>query len=53
MPQGIAVSASFGVATLHPAENFDQLFKRADDLVYQAKRAGRNQVFSEELPTSS
>lgn len=45
-PGGIPVSASFGMATLHPGETFDQLFTRADAAVYEAKRGGRNQVVS-------
>jgi len=45
-PGGIPVTASFGVATLRPGENFDQLFSRADAAVYEAKRGGRNQVVS-------
>lgn len=45
-PGGLAVTASFGVATLKPGENFDQLFSRADAALYEAKRGGRNQVVS-------
>lgn len=37
-------SASFGVATLKPNESLDQLLKRADDALFEAKRQGRNQV---------
>jgi len=45
-PGGIAVTASFGIATLNAGENFDQLFSRADAALYEAKRGGRNQVIS-------
>jgi diguanylate cyclase (GGDEF)-like protein len=45
----ISFTASFGVATLAPAqeaENItsDQLLKKADDCLYQAKQSGRNKV---------
>lgn len=45
-PDGIPVTASFGIATLKPGESFDQLFSRADAALYEAKRGGRNQVVS-------
>lgn len=45
-PGGIPVTASFGIATLLPGENFDTLFSRADAALYEAKRGGRNQVVS-------
>jgi diguanylate cyclase (GGDEF)-like protein len=38
------VTASFGVALRQPLENLIQLFDRADQALYQAKDAGRNQV---------
>lgn len=41
---GLSCSASFGVATLKPNENLDQLLKRADDALYKAKNQGRDQV---------
>lgn len=41
-PGKITVSA--GVGLVHPNEDFEQLFKRADDALYDAKRAGRNCV---------
>lgn len=43
-PAGIPVTISLGVASLQPAESFDTLFKRADEAVYRAKRAGRNRI---------
>ncbi|MFA7293233.1 MAG: diguanylate cyclase [Rhodocyclaceae bacterium] len=45
-PAGVAVTASFGITTLRPGDTFDQLFSRADAALYEAKRAGRNQVIS-------
>lgn len=45
-PAGIEVTASFGLATLRPGETFDQLFSRADEALYEAKRSGRNCVVS-------
>ncbi|QIR14229.1 response regulator [Shewanella aestuarii] len=39
------VTFSCGVATLN--QNIDHLLQRADDLLYKAKQAGRNQVISE------
>ncbi len=38
------VTASFGVAEYRPAETLDQWLKRVDDLVFQAKRDGRDRV---------
>lgn len=52
----LKVTASFGVATLKPGEETaDELMKRADQALYEAKKAGRNRVFSAEagLVTSS
>lgn len=39
----IQITASFGVATMI-SDNLDQLFKMADEALYQAKGQGRNQV---------
>ena len=38
------VTASFGVADFRPTDNLDTWLKRADDALYAAKAAGRNQV---------
>jgi len=39
------ITASFGVAaTCDPMETADSLLRRADDAMYEAKRAGRNRV---------
>ncbi|MFO8155760.1 MAG: sensor domain-containing diguanylate cyclase [Pseudomonadota bacterium] len=40
------VTASFGVAVLHPDEKPKQLVKRADLALYRAKEQGRNRVVS-------
>ncbi len=41
---GVRVTASFGVATLHAHETLEQLFSNADKALYQAKHDGRNKV---------
>jgi diguanylate cyclase (GGDEF)-like protein len=38
------VSASFGIATLHPADSGTTLVKRADAALYRAKVSGKNRV---------
>jgi len=43
-PCGIHVTASVGIAVLTDGENYDDLFRRADDAMYRAKSAGRNRV---------
>jgi diguanylate cyclase (GGDEF)-like protein len=44
---GIAVTASFGVATMKPGEAPVKALARADRALYVAKRGGRNRVSSE------
>ncbi|WP_041446909.1 GGDEF domain-containing protein [Thiocystis violascens] len=39
------VTASFGVASGEERETFEGLIRRADDALYAAKEAGRDQVF--------
>lgn len=39
------VSISIGVCEQQPLESFSQLFARADQALFQAKQAGRNQVY--------
>lgn len=40
----IAVTASIGVAELHPDDDLDLLYARADAALYAAKQGGRNRV---------
>lgn len=42
IPAGIAVTASFGLATTHGSEAFADVLRRADLALYQAKAEGRN-----------
>ncbi|MBV8122681.1 MAG: GGDEF domain-containing protein [Burkholderiaceae bacterium] len=44
LPDGSRVSASFGVSWLPQGGGFDEAYTRADEALYAAKRAGRNQV---------
>lgn len=44
----IRITASFGVAALNPeSPRLEELVKRADDALYRAKKAGRNQVYAD------
>lgn len=38
------IQSSFGIAELHQDENFESLFKRADNALYRAKKLGKNRV---------
>jgi diguanylate cyclase (GGDEF)-like protein len=40
----VRLTASFGVATAHGGETYEQLFGRADAALYRAKSNGRNRV---------
>jgi diguanylate cyclase (GGDEF)-like protein len=44
--RSIRFTASFGASTLRPGENAESLFRRADEALYRAKRAGRNRAQS-------
>ncbi|MEX2487165.1 MAG: GGDEF domain-containing protein, partial [Nitriliruptoraceae bacterium] len=43
-PAGIALTATFGVAAHEPGDVVDVTLRRADELLYDAKRSGRNRV---------
>ncbi len=43
----IAVTMSMGLTHAEKGDTPDSLFKRADDLLYQAKKSGRNRVVSD------
>lgn len=40
----VGVTVSIGVATRRPSETWEKVMKRADQALYKAKQAGRNQV---------
>lgn len=44
------VTASFGIALFEPGDDQDSLFIRADSLLYQAKKGGRNRIVSSPKP---
>jgi len=46
LPGNEFLTASFGVAESNPGDTYDDLFKRTDKALYQAKNKGRNQVCS-------
>lgn len=39
---------SIGVAFAAPGDSFDDLYRRADELLYRAKREGKNRVYAED-----
>lgn len=41
---GLDITASFGVAGFRPGESRRELLRRADEMLYRAKRAGRNRT---------
>ena len=42
------VTASFGIAQVRHGEEAADLIKRADDMLYAAKNAGRNRIMCDE-----
>jgi diguanylate cyclase (GGDEF)-like protein len=48
---GLQVTFSAGVAVFRQGETIEQLLHRADAALYEAKRAGRNQVIGD-LPAA-
>ncbi|MDX1756313.1 MAG: diguanylate cyclase [Marinobacter sp.] len=46
MPFVEQITASFGVTEVRPNETLDAAFKRLDNLLYRAKRSGRDRVVS-------
>lgn len=49
--EGLRITVSIGIATADQL-SFEQLYKNADQLLYQAKRAGRNQLVAAQYPQS-
>lgn len=49
----IVITASFGIALFQPGDTADSLFQRADQLVYNAKNAGKNQICIDEIKEST
>lgn len=47
----ISLTISIGVVQYHPGERTEQLIGRADDLLYEAKKQGRNRVEIEDIPS--
>lgn len=45
LPNDIKVTLSMGIAYQKQQEDYAQLFKKADDAMYQAKKLGRNQIY--------
>lgn len=42
------LSGSFGIVQIEPSEDFQEAFERADKCLLKAKKAGRNQIFSDQ-----
>jgi len=42
----LRVTLSLGISALHPGESFEDLFRRADNALYEAKTKGRNCSFA-------
>lgn len=44
----VFITASAGLATFRAGDTIDDVFKRADKALYQAKQGGRNRCISED-----
>lgn len=44
IPSDTRFTASFGVAQIEPGDTYGDLFKRADEALYEAKNSGRNKA---------
>jgi diguanylate cyclase len=48
-PEDIQITSSLGIAQFHTTDDFDSLFKRADDALLRAKRYGKNKIELESI----
>ncbi|MZP29576.1 diguanylate cyclase [Heliobacterium undosum] len=48
----VSISITFGVSSVGPADNIDDILHRADQALYRGKQSGRNRVFVAPLPES-
>jgi diguanylate cyclase (GGDEF)-like protein len=47
VPEGVCITASFGLTAYQPGDSSETLLHRADENLYAAKRAGRDRVVSD------
>ena len=52
LPEGVKITASFGVASIGPDESLESAMQRADKALYAAKAGGRNRVECAEPPAN-
>lgn len=48
-PKDLTITCSIGLAQFHSTDNYETLFKRADDALYAAKHTGKNKVALEQI----